>query len=208
LVWIGMAVLMGIALTSCGKDSTTGPKDDDGCCAPDTPDNLMAALACAYGSKDFEAYGDLLHDEYRFNFMADIADSLGLPPDDPWWGKTKDLQSTANLFADGNAGFLIVFNEVAEGWTPHELDRGDTVFTGLFRRYNPGLVLHLEKPGTEPITCIGDATCIDVVVVPHPYIEGHFAVLEIEETLTPMGRTSRACMEQALSWSEVKAMYK
>ncbi|MGB2884265.1 MAG: hypothetical protein WBC47_01610, partial [Dehalococcoidia bacterium] len=52
LVWIGMAVLMGIALTSCGKDSTTGPKDDDGCCAPDTPDNLMAALACAYGAKD------------------------------------------------------------------------------------------------------------------------------------------------------------
>ncbi len=205
VVCICMAGLVAIALASCGGDSKTGPKDDDGCCMPDTPDNLMTALACAIGSEDFDAYESLLHDEYRFSFMVFVADSLGLPPDEPWWGKTKDLQSTANLFTDDNADFSIVFTEVSEGWTPCEYVRPDTVFAGLFRRYIPDLALAVEEAGTEPITYVGDATYIDVVVVPHPYIEGHFAVLEIEEVERQPGAAS---LTPPFSWSEVKAMYR
>jgi hypothetical protein len=207
LVWIGIAVVVAIGLTSCGGDSKTGPKDDDSCCMPDTPDNLMTALACVYGAKDFEAYEGLLHDEYRFSFMVDIADSLGLPPGKPWWGKTNDLQSTANLLADGNADFSIVFIPVSEGWTPHEMDRGDTVFTGVFRRYIVDLMLEMEEPGTEPINLVGDATYVDVIVVPHPYTGGHFAVLDIEEDPRPPTGAPQACLEHHLSWSEVKARY-
>lgn len=208
VVCICMAGLVAIVLASCGGDSKTGPKDDDGCCMPDTPDNLMTALACVYGSKDFEAYEHLLHDEYRFSFMVFVADSLGLPPDEPWWGKTTDLQSTANLFTDGNADFSIVFIPVLEGWTPHEIDRGDTVFTGVFRRYIIDLKLELEEPGTEPINLVGDATYVDVMVVSHPYIAGHFAVLDIEESPRIQVKAPQACLEQALTWSEVKGMYR
>jgi hypothetical protein len=42
--------------------------------------NLIKALACAYETRDLELYQDLLDDQYVFEFVVDIADSLGLPP--------------------------------------------------------------------------------------------------------------------------------
>lgn len=203
-VWIVMVLLIGFLSASCGKDSTTGPKDDDGCRAPDTPDNLIAAVACAYQTKDLDFYESLLHEGYRFVFVVDVADSLGLPADEPWWGKTKDLGSTANLFADGNAAFSITFAPVSDGWTPAEVDCDGIVCNGFFRRYIIDLKLEIEGAGAEPMTIIGDDTFLDVVVVPHPLYDGHFAVLVMEEVFRAPGA---APLTVPLTLSEVKAVY-
>ncbi len=203
LVCICMALLAAVALASCGKGGTTGPKEDDGCCSPDTPDNLMKALACAYQTEDMDAYGTLLHDDYLFGFVIDVADSLGLPPDHPWWGKTNDVSSTANLFADDDADFSIEFIPVEEGWTPGEISRGGAVIAGLFRRYVPNFTLAIEKAG-EPITMVGGGTYLDVVVVPHPLYAGYFAVLEMEEVLR---NPATAPLHVPVTLSQVKALY-
>lgn len=204
LVFVGIMIVFSITLFSCGKDSKTGPKDEDGCCLPDTPDNLVAALECAIETKDLELYEGLLHDAYLFYFVDYIADSLGLDPGASWWGKTKDVSSTANLFADGNAEFSVAFLPEDDSWTPCQVERGDATYTGYFRRYTAELDLIIESPGSEPVHMVGDEAYIDIVVAPNPFISGHLAVLEMEEVLkTPYA----APLTPPLTWSAVKAMY-
>jgi hypothetical protein len=203
LACLGAAVLVAMLLASCAGDSKTGAKDD-GCSVPDTPDNLIQALACAYETKDLDFYESLLHDDYLFVFLVDVADSLGLPPENPWWGKTADVHSTANLFADDAAGFTILFDPVSVGWTPTEVARRDTVYAGLFRRYMVDLRLHLEEAGGEPYTLIGDDTFLDIVVAASPLYAGHYAVLEMEEVY----RNPRSApLTPPLTLSAVKAAY-
>jgi hypothetical protein len=204
LVFVSIMCVLSITLFSCGKDSKTGPKDEDGCCLPDTPDNLVAALECAVETQDLEIYEGLLHDEYLFSFVVDVADSLGLPPDAPWWGKTKDVSSTADLFSDGNAEFRVAFIPEEDHWTACQVDRGDMTYTGYCRSYTADLRLHVENPGCEPLTMVGDETYVDVTVVPHHLISGHFAVLQIEEVFKVRGA---APLTETLTWSMVKAMY-
>ncbi len=73
-----------------------GPEDggggDSDYVSPTTTANLMKNFAMAYSKMDFDAYEDLLHDDFKFFFL------LNEGPSD-FWGKQEDLISTQNLFS-------------------------------------------------------------------------------------------------------------
>jgi len=59
----------------------------------ETPDELMGTFAQAYGEMSINPYEDILHEDFKFIFIDDVA----------IWDKADDLASTANMFA-GNPG--------------------------------------------------------------------------------------------------------
>jgi hypothetical protein len=96
-----LVLSLGLLLVSCEEDDCV-----TGCnqCSPQklrtSPDHLLSFLADAYEAEDVDAYGEALSDYFEFEFTPDIADSLGLPQDCPYWGKEEDIASTLKMFDD------------------------------------------------------------------------------------------------------------
>ena len=175
LVWI-MAVMF--LLVSCSSDKTTVPEDK--CPGRTTPENLILTLACAYHARDIDAYADLLHEDFIFEFIPDIADSLGLPPDSPWWGRTADVAATKALFEDSTVTGISFSYEIIGDWFACEDVRADTTFTGLCCRLDPLIEVLVQSAGVDTIFSVNESW-LDITLAYESYTEGLWVMLRMEE---------------------------
>jgi hypothetical protein len=206
-VILGLIVLCiaGLALR-CSDDKTCcAPKHGPGC--EPVAENLLDCLCHAYGEQDVDSYGNLLHEQFRFEFVPHIAESLGLPAEEPWWGKASEVLVTENIFSDPSV-------------TQVEMDLGeptvwyaevDTV-TGLEclkARFMPDIRIRLQEAGeVEERTLVVGHSWFDIRVVPDPDHPGWWCVLAITESVLPdVG--SRLGMDTGYTtWSDIKYYFR
>jgi len=188
--WIGVVLGLGITVLvgfGCSPTADTNG-NGDGPISRDTPDHLLNWLAVAYAEKDLEAYQEALHDEFLFVFTKEVADSMGLDPDEPWWGKTKDVISTENMFNSPEViGVSMDYSPYGDQWIPHTEERQDTTYYGTFRRVVPDIVVTIDQ-GEEPLNLVVRDSYLDVVVVRDPNFPDQvlYVFLKIEEiSMTP-----------------------
>ena len=180
-----------------------------------SPDALIDYVEHAYGSEYARLYGDALHSLFLFGFTADVADSMGLPPDEPWWGKTNEVASATNMFSSPEVTRVKFVLARMGAWVPCMDIRGgsppDTLY-GLFARFAPDIMVTIEWPGEEPITLMVYNSYLDITVAPDPRSRGLWAVTKIEEVYkTPAASPlagSRGVMTESTTWGEIKALFR
>lgn len=174
---------MSTAIFGCSPSSDTGPPPVEEV-GRDTPDNLLLFFARAYKEKDLDDYDEALDEDFLFQFTPDIADSLGLPADKPWWGKTEDIASTRQMFENPNVTDIAFSYEEVGGWNPYVEVREDTTYSGLQRRYDPLIeVITLVENSEDPeLKFRVDESLLDITVLPDPFTEGLWTILRIEES--------------------------
>jgi hypothetical protein len=186
-------VLLGIVafVTSCSEsDCVTGCDNCGGLRA--TPDDLLSFLEEAFEGKNTDAYGEALHDYFEFEFIPENAESLGLPSESPWWGKTRDTVVTRYMFDDpAVAGIemgMSPFGPSAE-WVDcsrrfiHEglAVPETTLVHGLCMSLELDIKVNLEETGEEPMILWVHDTVLDVMVTPDPGAEGQWVIIRIKE---------------------------
>jgi len=185
------------------------------CADRGTPDALIDYVEHAYSSEYALLYRDALHTLFLFEFTDDVADSLGLPPDQPWWGKTDELASAINMFNGAEVTRVKLSLARMGEWTPCVDPRPgsspDTLY-GQFARFVPDISVTIERPGEEPIILMVDNSYIDIIVVPDPRFRGLWTVARMQEIYkTPAAlpiRGSRGVMTASTSWGEIKALFR
>lgn len=176
-LWITLSVGIGCSPTADTNGNGDGPIDRK------TPDGLLNWLAVAYAEKDLEAYEEALHDEFLFVFTKDIADTLGLDPDEPWWGKTKDVTATGNMFNSSEVTRITMdYVPYGDQWVPNEELRDTTMYYGTSRRVIPDILVTIDK-GQEPLNLVVQDSYLDVFVVRDPKFPNQvlYVFLKIEE---------------------------
>ena len=169
-----MAVLSLALFTSCSDDKATNITEPEYSRA--TPVDLFAALAYALEEEEIDIYSECLHDEYLFTFLPSDADSAGLAPDEPWWGKTEDVSSTLNMFEDAEATRIRCDLTVVSGPFPIE--------GGLAYRLDTDIRVTVEWAGaTEPLTLWVNNSWLDVEITQDPYRGDKWVFKSIEEVL-------------------------
>jgi hypothetical protein len=185
LLAVAAAVGLGLVLTvGCGDDKSTSPDNGDtppGWWDPDT--HILETYAYAIETEDINLYDEILHDCFIFIFPAGVADSLGLPPWEPWWGKTQEVASMRSLFQDPTVTEIEFEYESVGGWSLVTIVLGPDSVDGMFSRTEPIVRLMVEKPGEEPSLLVLDESYLDFTVVPDPMFpnEGRFVIARIEE---------------------------
>jgi hypothetical protein len=161
---------------------------------------------------DLDGYEECLDEDFLFRFPDEIADSLGLPPEAPWWGKTDEITCTLNMFEDPAVQSIGFGCELLEEWVAYQEVRPDTTFTGLFRRLRPVIVVTVATDGSEDplLSYVVNQSWLDVVVVPDRYTEGLWCVLRIDEVKMPYLRAHPAVIGSAVesaTWGGIKSMW-
>lgn len=195
------------------RKSTDGPSEHR-CADRGTPDALIDYVEHGYSSEYAPLYSDALHTLFLFEFTDDVADSLGLPPDQPWWGKINELASTTNMFNSPEVTRVKLSLARMGEWTPcFDILPGpppDTLY-GQFARFVPDIRVTIEWPGEEPLTLVVDNSYLDIIVVPDPRFRGLWTVARMQEicrtpAASPIGG-SRGVMTESTSWGEIKGMF-
>jgi len=205
-----IAPILGMLLMLSCSDSKSPPASVEILPRP-TPENLLVTFAKSYREKDLESCDECLCEDFRFHFTDEIADSLGLPPEEPWWGKTKDLSSTGTMFASPSVTDIRFTFEYVGEWVPCAEVRGDSTYNGLCRRIDPLIQVATVGGGEDPILLLRvDSSWLDVMVVPDPHEEGQWCILSIKEVEKRMlhdpvvaGGTST----EGASWGAIKALF-
>ena len=94
-ILLSAAILLPALLLSCGSDTSTNPGNEADY-SRGTPEEVVEAFALAIETRNIAIYEECLSQDYRFEFIPEDADSVGLPPDRPWWQAAQDL---AAMFA-------------------------------------------------------------------------------------------------------------
>jgi hypothetical protein len=177
------AAFLSTAYFGCSPSSDTGPPPVEES-KRDTPDNLMLFLARAYRDKDMDDYYEALDESFLFLFTEEVATELGLPPDEPWWGKTEEVTSTGNMFDSPNVTDIVFsYEAVGLDWDPVTEAREDTTFSGLFRRFDPLIEVTTLVEEEDPILKYRvNESWLDITVVPDRFTEGLWTILKIEES--------------------------
>jgi hypothetical protein len=212
-VILALGVFLIAVTVFCSSDKKTNVKGDDGDHpVPSSPEGALEALAHYYEAQDVSGYAGVLCEDYLFLFTAEVAESLTLPEEKPWWGKTEDLVSTGNMFDDATVKSVRLNYMYLTDWEPCYDERPDTTYTGLCCRVEPDIKVSLERHGYEPRTLWVNDSWLDVMVVPDPHAEGYWCVLRIEEVRKSgkvvRGRlTGSASATEASTWSGIKAVW-
>jgi hypothetical protein len=158
--------------------------------------------------RNIEIYGECLADYYRFIFVPDVANYLGLPPEAPWWGKTADVNAMANLFGSED----VISAEF--DFLPVSCDtivKNDSLIVRM--RVWPNINVVVDEPGGEPIIFVVHETYLDFRFTPDP----HFPDLDIwvmldTEEIVPFPPTratyaSAASAGASSTYSMIKAVF-
>jgi len=180
-LWIMVLVGLGCSPTA-DTNGNGGPP-----ISRDTPDHLLNFLAVAYADKDLDSYEEALHDEFLFVFTKDIADSLGLDPEEPWWGKTKDVGSTEKMFnASEVTQITMDYVPYGDRWNAVKevryTETDSVVYYGTARRVIPEISVTIDE-GEEPKIYRVTESYLDVIVVRDPTFpdQVRYVFLKIEE---------------------------
>ncbi len=197
----------GILLT-CSDDKTTNSADDGTCPDPASREDLLQCLCCAYGARDSEKYSSLLHESFRFSFVPDIAESLGLPAAEPWWGRASEVLAASNMFAD-SAVTRVVMDIMDPAWFAWE----DTLtgLQGYRTRVTPDIRITLEESRSEETILLVNCAWLDIFAVSDASKPGQWLIVSIEETGIPSlgfeaGPLGMAVWET--TWSRVRYRFR
>jgi hypothetical protein len=190
-VWVLLAILLGLlAATGCGVSDNggNGPVTDYN---RKTPDNLLNFFGYAYEEEDPELYDEALDFYFEFEFTDEVADSLGLPKDSPWWGKEEDKASTENMFDDAHVKkieFHLERSGVGSDWEDcwREFITDDppetTLIQGVCEIFEPEIKVYIEEPGEEERILWVHESLLDIMVRPDPEQPELWTILRIKET--------------------------
>jgi hypothetical protein len=216
--WLGgfsLLLVVTVFVVSCTEKNCVTVCDEcrEECGLRPTPDSLLSFLAEAYEGKNLEAYSEALHDSFQFEFTDDIADSLGLPPESPWWAKDQDVASTENMFENAHVRWIeCEFSPFGVGmeWRDceHEFISGDppdtTLIQGVCKVFEPEIKVYIEEPGQEERILWVHESILAVMVTPDPYSEGEWVIVRLVETK----KNPLMSATEASSWGSIKAMFK
>lgn len=209
--WIILPLVFVSLAVSCSGDRSTDTGDVE---TPDlsNPDSLLKFLAESYVEKDLDGYDDCLDESFLFVFTDDVADSLGLLPNLPWWGKTEDVHSTRMMFDDPSVESIRFVYELVGAWVDTTVVRPDTTFAGSFRRIDPMIeILTVTEDPEDPMLLFrADGSWLDVVVVPDRFWEGHWCILSIQEVEKQQFKTLPASASAGTgpgTWGAIKSMW-
>jgi hypothetical protein len=197
-----LAILLLALLVSCGDDSVTdsGPPYSRA-----TPEDLIEALAYSIKEKDTDIYTECLHDEFLFTFLSRDAEDMGLPPAEPWWGKTEDVKCMNNMFTESTVKdiecVMLVYS-------------GPLVDDGIMA-YRLELSLKVpifEEGEPEGIIMWANHSWLDVEIVVDPYASDKWVFKAMEEVWkdfvaigsAPGGRNPA----EYSSFGSIKAMFR
>jgi hypothetical protein len=206
-------VLLAMLSLSCFEDRCTSLQPE-GC--PTTGDGLVDALEEAWEARDIDAYGALLHEDFRFGFTPSVAEEIGLPEDSPYWGKERDLASTRNLFEYQNVVATEMELGTDESWTYWEGELIDssgaepetTVIEGFTARFTPLIKVTIAESGQEPITLLVDRSWLDFMVTPSDDSLGScWSIIEIREYEIPERGLGSLMAPEGCTWSAIKGMF-
>jgi hypothetical protein len=217
-VVFGLVVLCiaGVTLTCSDNKGNCEPEEEETGCRPLTRNALLNCLCIAYEGEDVEAYADLLHEQFLFCFTPEVAESIGLPPDETWWGKTDDVASTRNMFDDEAVTRVrISLDEPTWFWCQvvrqnPAPDPPDTL-EGFCTRVRPDIRVTIEEPGKEPLILLVDRSWLDIEVVPDPDEEGLWQVITMEESRYFPGTQGISTLDaegEMQTWGMIKAMFR
>jgi hypothetical protein len=174
-----LAVLAILSLSlciSCGDDSVTDTGGADESYSRATPEDLIRALAHSMEERDILIYSECLHDEYLFTFVAKDAELVGLPSNQPWWGKTPDVGAVGNIFSESTVTSIDCDLPVKSGPWP--------TADGVGYRLEPIIRIVVEpEDATEPTVFLVNACWFDIEIVEDPYDNELWVFKGIQETL-------------------------
>ena len=192
--WRILAIAM-IVLTGCWNPFGSGGGGGGGGNGDDInrekPENLVDFLAFAYERREIDKYEAALDDRFLFEFTEDIADSLNLPPDAPWWGKEEDVRSTENMFEDPQVTKIVMdLSNMIDDWDPIYEVRpreggGVDSIPAFVARFEPLIIVTIEKPGEEPMNLEVRDSWLDIWATQDPNYEGLWTILRIKEIKKP-----------------------
>ncbi len=179
-------------------------------CKP-TPKGDVSLLLDTYcrscSTKDLELYDNCLGHNYRFIFLPEVADTLDLPPPEPWWSKPMDLDAMDNLFSSGQVTSIEFDYTVVSADT---LEKADSVVVKM--RIQPDFELIITSDG-EPSMYRINQTYLDFRFGQRSWEEGSgpWMIVETKEMhISAVATADEVARLKAtpLSYSELKAMFR
>ncbi len=203
MTWL--MLLSAAALVSCGGDDTTGPGDDTPRFTRGTPEELIRCFALAMEERDTDVIAACLDDAYLFEFTLEDAELIGLPVDEPWWGKTEDLAAMGNMFEHEQVSRIECDLPVSGGPWPD----GDVVRY----RLEPNIKVIIEdRHGGEPTAYWIFSSWFDVEIGSDPGESEKWVFLRIKESLKGMlgsgAESLNAAATEASTFGGIKAMFR
>jgi hypothetical protein len=175
-----------------------------------TLDEAVTCMMLGYDREHLAAYGSVLDDEFRFQFLPEVAESLGLPPGEPWWGKVEDLSSTQNMFEASTVTNVNASLVRMTSWSA--CTDPVTGREGMCARFEPDIMVVIEESGQEPIILWVNQTWIDVIAVRDQQDEGLWCILALEEIAKPFtvfaDTRIRSLTTEGTSWGDIKALFR
>ena len=187
-----------LTATGCWNPFSSDKGDDDnGGGPPDidrtSPDRLLNYFAYAYENQEIDRYDEAIDDYFEFEFTPDVADTLGLPEETPWWGKVEDRQSTLNMF-NAEEVKSVEFHLTETGVNAPWEDCGrwfligdppeSTFIMGLCKEFEPDIKVTIEE-AVEPRILWVNTSLLDIMVRPDPNDPELWTILRIREALKP-----------------------
>jgi len=166
-----------------------------------TPECLLESFEWAMITKDITGYAECLSDEYLYTFTPEDAELIGLPVNEPWWGKTPDVDCIYNLFTATNVTSINCVLNVVTG--------PDATEGGFAFMLEPDIRVTVNDGwGGEPTTYWVHGSWLDVEVVPDPYSSEQWVFEKMEEKLkSPLVSEAGAAVEQP-TFGGIKAMFR
>jgi hypothetical protein len=171
-----------------------------------SPECLFRNFELSLETMNIGFYDECLHDEYLFSFTPGDAESIGLPPDAPWWGKAVDVSVMQRVFNDP----VVVRTEcslgIAAGPWPGE--------EGLMYRLEPDMRFTIQRCSMpEDTVLMVNSSWLDVEIVEDPYDYKQWVFKSIEETLkepftAPLATGAGTKATPATTFGSIKARYK
>jgi hypothetical protein len=233
LITLLVVSMAAISLT-CSESRLTDPKDQEMCDEVGAgapwegkmaerydPDGLVKHYAASYARRRLLACNRALDDLFEFEFTPEVADSMGLPPEAPWWRKVHDIGATMRMFEDPSVTQIqMTLDPVGTAWEDcarwfvHPFaDPPETVYVaGLCRTFEPDIRVYIDMGGGEPIALWVNATLLDIMVRPDPVEPGGWKIVRIMERHKPMASSrpllAGATATEGTTWGEIKSLYR
>ncbi len=158
------------------------------------PDALINFFVYAYENRDIDLYDEALDDRFIFQLIPADAESCGLPPTEPWWGKTEELRITGRMFDP---------NFVPHGDTPKVeairakfSKRGDWSAFGLpvpgadtvdtfWAMFEPEMYIDVRYEDQKQVTKVVNNSYVDIWVTQDLKTPGLWKIIKMQESKKP-----------------------
>ncbi len=202
---LGLLVFCSLIMVcSCGKK--TSDVEDGSSPSYQSAQEVLEAYVASCLTEDIDAYASCLSENYRFVFLEDVADSLGLPPSQPWWGKEDDVAAMTNLFGDQRVSWEQFDYAVQSTDT---LSNADSMIVKM--RIRPDIVIFTERSQGEPIYLLIRQSHLDFRFASTAASMDDWIMVETSEERVrlqaPVPRPGQGATEP-FTYSELKAMFR